>query len=655
MNDHDKTQGQLIDELDELRRRVAALEGVETQRSRAEEVLQKAHDELEQRVQERTAELAKANEDLATFRGFAEAAGQGFSMADLDGHITYMNPALCRMLDEERPEDAVGKHLSTHFSEESHRRGQEAVEPALQQEGHWEGELVMLSRHGRSVPTWHNTFLIRDENGSPFRMAVVISDITERKRAEEALRQSEAQIRSLAELLPVGVLATCDRKIVWANLEAARLYGAAKPEELLGIDVLGLVPEDRRPVLSDDLERHLANSRAVQFHEGAFLRLDGTRLAVEAGGTPFRFEGRPGALLVIRDITERKQAEDALRASEAQYRQIFESVTDGLFIFDLDGKVVEANPAACATHGFTREEILGLSGLSFIAPAYHALFVEFRRHLATEATFYADAIDVRKDGTPFYVEVRGKAFLFQGQPHLLAVVRNVDERRRAQEALQREHRTLKHLLQSSDHERQLIAYEIHDGLAQQLAGALMQFDTFEHLKEMKPRDAVRAFEAGMTMLRQGHFEARRLIAGVRPPVLDESGVMEAITHLVHEESRRKGPKIEFHSKVDFDRLVPILENAMYRIVQESLTNACNHSESRRVRIRLLQRGHLVRIEIRDWGLGFDPKTVQKNRFGLAGIRERARLLGGKCRIRSKPGQGTSVLVELPVVAREDEQ
>jgi signal transduction histidine kinase len=97
-----------------------------------------------------------------------------------------------------------------------------------------------------------------------------------------------------------------------------------------------------------------------------------------------------------------------------------------------------------------------------------------------------------------------------------------------------------------------------------------------------------------------------------------------------------------------------LENAAYRIVQESLANACRHSKSNRVRVSLLQRGDRVRIEIRDWGAGFDPQTVQANRFGLEGIRQRARLLGGKCSIRSAPGKGTRITVELPVVERDPE-
>jgi signal transduction histidine kinase len=215
------------------------------------------------------------------------------------------------------------------------------------------------------------------------------------------------------------------------------------------------------------------------------------------------------------------------------------------------------------------------------------------------------------------------------------------------------HRTLKHLLQSSDRERQLIAYEIHDGLAQQLAGAIMQFEVFHHLRQSKPADASAAYETGMTLLRQGHFETRRLIAGVRPPILDESGVAEAISHLVLEQGREGGPKIEFFSKVDFDRLVPTLENAIYRICQEALANACQHSKSKTVRVSLLQRKDRVRIVVRDWGVGFDAKAVRDNRYGLEGIRQRARLLGGKCSIRSRTGRGTLVMVELPVVERDE--
>ena len=154
------------------------------------------------------------------------------------------------------------------------------------------------------------------------------------------------------------------------------------------------------------------------------------------------------------------------------------------------------------------------------------------------------------------------------------------------------------------------------------------------------------------MLRQAHFETRRLIAGVRPPILDESGVLAAIGHLVNEQNRLRGPNIDFRSSVLFDRLVPTVENAIYRIVQEGLANACQHSKSEKVRVGLVQSNDVVQIDIRDWGVGFDPKSLGEGCYGIAGIRQRARLLGGKCSIRSKVGKGAHIVVELPVVKRD---
>ena len=499
---------------------------------RAEEALKKAHDELEQRVKERTAELATANENLAIFKQFAESASEGFGMTHLDGRIAYANPSMCRLFGEEKPEDVIGNNASTYSPEDYMQRRNSEMLPALLRDGHWHVEDTVLPRHGKPIPILQSTFLIRDESGNPFRVAAVVSDITERKRAEEALRQSRDELQAM--------------------------------------------------------------------YDGMF---------------------------------------------------------DGLLIVDLESKrFARANASICRILGYSEAELLSMSVMD-IHPAEDVPRILERIQARAEGRIqgHVDLSLLRKDGSLLCADVVSSRLDYDGRPSIAAFFRDITDRKRAEEALAKEHRNLKHLLQSSDHERQLIAYEIHDGLAQQLAGAIMQIQAFAHLKDNNPKQAAKAYDAGLTMLQQAHFETRRLIAGVRPPILDEAGVAEAISHLVHEQGRDEGPKIENHSSVDFDRLDPTLENAIYRIAQEALTNACQHSKSERISVSLRQRGDRVRIEIRDWGFGFDPKAVPKSHFGLEGIRQRARLLGGKCSIRSAAGKGARLTVELPVVLRDEEQ
>ncbi len=236
----------------------------------------------------------------------------------------------------------------------------------------------------------------------------------------------------------------------------------------------------------------------------------------------------------------------------------------------------------------------------------------------------------------------------------MGIFRDITERRQAEEVLERERQSLWRMLQASDHERQTISYEIHDGLAQYLAAAGMQFQAHDTLKENSPDKAKKAYETAVELVRQAHSESRRLISEVRHPVINESGLETAISHLVHEERRHGGPTIKFDSEVQFKRLPSILENAIYRIAQEALTNACKHSKSKNVKVTLAQEGKELRLEVRDWGIGFNQETIGKGHFGVEGIRQRVRLLGGRLTIESKPGSGTLVQVVVPILEKQIE-
>jgi signal transduction histidine kinase len=221
--------------------------------------------------------------------------------------------------------------------------------------------------------------------------------------------------------------------------------------------------------------------------------------------------------------------------------------------------------------------------------------------------------------------------------------------------MERELQALRKKLRASERERQLIYCEMHDGLAQQLGAAIMQFQIHEHLlRDRHPGRAYKAYRAGVQMLQQALSEARRLISGAGPPILGEQGIAAALSHLVCQLSAANGPSITLHTDTEVQRLAKPLEHAIYRIAQESIANALQHSSSDTVKLSLFREEDKLRMEVEDWGVGFDLSSVDENRFGLSGIRERTRLLGGECSIKSELGKGTCVRVVLPILEFDSE-
>jgi PAS domain S-box-containing protein len=371
-------------------------------------------------------------------------------------------------------------------------------------------------------------------------------------------------------------------------------------------------------------------------------------------GEAITYQERPCLIKFFRDITERKRTEAALRESDERVRTICDSALDAVVMVDYDGKTLYWNPAAERMFGYSCDEMLGRDVHAILTPARYCEraiegFGDFKvsgRGRAVGSVLELTAL--RKDGTEFPIEIAVSGFKMSDRWCAAAIIRDISERKKAQEALERERGTLRHLLESSDHERHLISCEIHDGLAQQLAAALMQFEAYKSVRDTNPEQAAKALDLGMQLVCEGSTEARRLIGGLRLPQLDEGGVLAAIENLVKECNKRNKVKIEFCSNVAHLKLAPMLENTVFRIVQECITNACRHSKSKKVKVELRQHDDQLRIEVRDWGVGFKVGEVSEGHFGLEGIQERAKVFGGHAVIKSSLRKGTGIIVELPL-------
>jgi len=225
-----------------------------------------------------------------------------------------------------------------------------------------------------------------------------------------------------------------------------------------------------------------------------------------------------------------------------------------------------------------------------------------------------------------------KRHLEEMHRRLSALKASGSPRRQANDSLGNEQRTLRQLLGLQERERRLVAYELHDGLAQQLSCALMRLQAFAQLSDWNSREARKTFDVAIQSLNDGLIETRQLIRGLQPSIFAHAGLAAAIDRLVFEVREREGVKIEFDCNDQFGRLAAPLETAVFRIVQEALNNACRHSQSDKFRVALITRGGRIRVEVQDWGIGFDLGTVKENCFGLRGIRERAEILDGQATI-----------------------
>lgn len=213
------------------------------------------------------------------------------------------------------------------------------------------------------------------------------------------------------------------------------------------------------------------------------------------------------------------------------------------------------------------------------------------------------------------------------------------------------------LLVAQEEERHRVAYEVHDGLAQVAAGAHQHLQAYARYHRPRSPEARSQLERALELAQRTVREARGVVANLRPTTLDDFG-LEAAVRLQVEDLEGEGWEVSYREGLGRARLAATVETALYRVAQEALTNVRKHARTERVAIVLEREEGLIRLEVRDWGRGFEPEAVVGKglgeQVGLVGMEERVALLGGQFRIESRPGAGTRVVAEVPVVWDEQE-
>ncbi|MHB8897869.1 MAG: sensor histidine kinase [Thermoguttaceae bacterium] len=604
------------------------------------------------------------------------------AVVDRDGVIQFLN----RTQPGHSFEESIGKRIYDFIDPEYHGVAKACLETVFRTGNMASYETVAAGPAGSKA--WYETHLGPVKQGDEVVSASLFStEITARKMAEASLQKArdtleQRVVERTAEVVAANdqlrweiglrreseeryrLLAETTNDLIWevdhngvytyVNPRTKELIGY-EPEELIGKTPFELMPPDEAERIRALFDEKLASGEGLERIEIARLSKDGRQLVneinvstvLDSAGTCCGFRG------ISRDITQRKQIEESLRQDHEELQAIYDGMVDGLLIADIETKrFVRANHAICKMLGYSEEEVLSLSVMDIHPPDDLANVLEHFEAQAQGRAVVAENLTVlRKNGSVFYADITTNRLIYQGRPCSIGFFRDITERKKSEEALRKEHRVLNQLLKAQDRERQMIAYEIHDGLIQHLVAATMQFQSLARIKGI-PQEALDACNDISQLLEHALAEARHLINGVRPPILDEFGVVPAIEQLVSENAAHTNMEISFQSRIEFDRLEPVLENTIYRIAQESLSNARRHSKSDRVQINLVQNDEQVQIIVQDWGIGFDPQSIDEKCFGLTGIRERARLLGGEVQLETNLGEGTRIAVELPIVRGE---
>lgn len=632
-----------------------------------------------------------------------EHALDAILLADDEMHWVEANPAACTLLGYSREE--LLRLTVLDLTLEQDRDFTQEIWRAFISDGQQKGDYTLLRRDGTTVAVEYRAVA----NIVPGLHLAIFHDITERRQAEHALRESEARYRSLVEASPDGiVLSDVQGNVTIVNQQAVRLFGYDRAEEMIdksGFDLV--IPEDRSQVIRDFQQIFETGSvRSVAYN---LLRKDGARFLAEVSVALVKDgAGQPQALTAIfRDITEREQIQAEIRRHTARLEtlaQISQAVAEA----SLDVQAVlesivrhtaEAIGDACVISLLSKDEqwlepvafhhrkpeAKALMGPLYLASATstHREWVatiretgqpllipllrqeQIERLIQTEYLPYLEQVGVaslliaplrgegRVIGTlglsrdqPSHPYTQDDQVLLQAlADRAVLTIEKAQLFEQVQGANERLIGLSRRLLDIQETERRHIARELHDEVGQVLTGLKLLLDMIVRLPAETVKSHLNEAQQLVNELMEGVDE---LSLNLRPAMLDDLGLLPTLLSHFERYTQQTQIQITFQQTgLTGRRFSSIIETTVFRLIQEGLTNVARHAGVSEVTVRLWVGLDTLGIEIEDRGIGFDPAPLADSP-GLSGMHERVALLDGHLRIDSTPRKGTIITVQLPL-------
>lgn len=489
------------------------------------------------------------------------------------------------------------------------------------------------------------------KDGGVLGLTGIARDITERRKADLSIRDSEQRLAAIINFLPDAtfVVDVKGRVIAWnraieamTGIDSKDMLG--KGNKAYSIPFYG----KRRPILID----LVLNPKLIKTAKYQSLQRIGQALVgetfcpgVQPGGANLWGKATPiynakgelvGAIESVRDVTKLRRAERALKESEERYRSLVETIIEVIWETDTEGRYRYISPQIKQVLGYEPREVVGKTCFDFMPPEDAKRLRSWFARLGREKKPFVNLentvihkdgrmVDLETDGVPFFSQ-SGELLGYRGAD------RDISERKRLKEEI----------LRTSEWEQRRIGQELHDGLIQNLAGiAIVGNSLSQRLQKKAPEEALDAAKISESV-REAIAEARSVARGLVPVDVDANGLMVALRNLAAKVRQRSGLRCVFQCR----RPAPIQSNEtathLYRIAQEALNNAVKHSSARKIMVSLENRDDGTELIVRDDGVGFGDHLRSGQGMGLHIMNYRARMIGGQLDVR--PGGRRGVLV-----------
>jgi PAS domain S-box-containing protein len=494
----------------------------------------------------------------------------------------------------------------------------------------------------------------RDSTGLVIGVIGMAFDVSERRRAEDALRESESRLRTIFETEPECVkLLDAHGRLLDMNPAGLAMIEADSIEVVRGHAVVDVIVPEHRTAFMKLHQRVMAGGSGTLEFE--VIGLKGKRSWLETHAVPLRdTAGAIQAVLgITRDVSRRKIAELALVESEERFCKAFYANALPLIITRLkDGTILDANEAFTRLVNRPRDEILGQTTieLGVIDATRRATVI---KSLLRTGVIHDIELEIKAQDGVCRIGLLSLVLMeIGGEQCTLGTYRDVTEAKRADEQLRASRTALRSLATRQqdirEDERTRIAREIHDSLGQALTALKLQLSAAE---DAASKDALglgpRLHETKL-MVDELVKTVRRLATDLRPPILDQLGLPAALEWLAQDFAKRTGIRCQAHTQANNPTIKGELATALFRIIQEALTNVLRHAGATRVDIELGTKSGCVTIEINDDGTGISESgTMGPGSLGILGMRERAAALGGVLEVAPRAERGTRVAAWFP--------